>query len=120
MSDVATGWSERVVVLGRSAPVMEAAFQRILIRLPFPIIELHPDNGSEFLNYHLLNFFKAAVEGDRLLGGDHPAAQEPGRGGATGGHIRATPRNNNPIKLRAWLGILKGPSGRRSRPEGPA
>jgi hypothetical protein len=66
MSDVATGWSERVAVLGRSALVMEAAFQRILTRLPFPIIELHPDNGSEFLNYHLLNFFKAAVKGVRI------------------------------------------------------
>ena len=66
MIDVATGWSERVAVLGRSALVMEAAFQRILTRLPFPIIELHPDNGSEFLNYHLLNFFKAAVKGVRI------------------------------------------------------
>jgi len=34
MSDVATGWSERVAVLGRSALVMEAAFQRILTALP--------------------------------------------------------------------------------------
>ncbi len=66
MSDVATGWSERVAVLGRSALVMEAAFRRILTRLPFPIIELHPDNGSEFLNYHLLNFFKEAVKGVRI------------------------------------------------------
>jgi hypothetical protein len=66
MSDVATGWSERVAVLGRSALVMEAAFRRILTRLPFPIIELHPDNGSEFLNYHLLKFFKEAVKGVRI------------------------------------------------------
>ena len=66
MIDVATGWSERVAVLGRSALVMEAAFRRILARLPFPIIELHPDNGSEFLNYHLLKFFKEAVKGVRI------------------------------------------------------
>jgi hypothetical protein len=45
---------------------MEAAFRRILSRLPFPIIELHPDNGSEFLNYHLLRFFQQAVKGVRL------------------------------------------------------
>lgn len=56
--DVATGWSERVAVLGRSALVMAAAFRRILARLPFPILELHPDNGSEFLNNHLYRFFK--------------------------------------------------------------
>jgi hypothetical protein len=66
MTDVATGWSERVAVLGRSALVMEAAFRRILARLPFPILELHPDNGSEFLNYHLLGFFKQAVKGARI------------------------------------------------------
>jgi len=66
MTDVATGWSERVAVLGRSALVMEAAFRRILARLPFAIIELHPDNGSEFLNYHLLRFFNDAVKGVRI------------------------------------------------------
>jgi len=66
MTDVATGWSERVAVLGRSARVMEAAFRRILQRLPFPIVELHPDNGSEFLNYHLLHFFQDTVKGVRI------------------------------------------------------
>jgi transposase InsO family protein len=66
MTDVATGWSERVAVLGRSALVMEAGFRRILARLPFPIIELHPDNGSEFLNHHLLKFFKDTVKGIRI------------------------------------------------------
>ena len=45
MVDVATGWSERVAVLGRSQRAMEAGFQRILARLPFPVLELHPDNG---------------------------------------------------------------------------
>ena len=33
------------------------------------------------------------------LGGDRPAAREPGRSDATGGHLRDTPRNNNPIEL---------------------
>lgn len=66
MTDVATGWSERVAVLGRSSLVMEGAFRRILARLPFPILELHPDNGSEFLNYHLLAFFKETVKGARI------------------------------------------------------
>ena len=51
--DVATGWSERVAVLGRGQSAMEAGFRRILARLPFPIVELHPDNGSEFFNQHL-------------------------------------------------------------------
>ena len=58
MIDVATGWSECVAVLGRSYLVMQDGFQRIEQRLPFPILEIHPDNGQEFLNAHLLRFWK--------------------------------------------------------------
>jgi len=64
--DVATGWSERVAVLGRSYRVMEDAFRRVLIRLPFAVLELHPDNGSEFLNHHMLRFWQDRVQGVRL------------------------------------------------------
>jgi hypothetical protein len=58
MIDVTTGWSERVAVLGRSYLVMQDGFLRILARLPFPVLEIHPDNGGEFLNNHLLAFWK--------------------------------------------------------------
>jgi hypothetical protein len=64
--DVATGWSERVAVLGRSAVMMEAGFRRILQRLPVMLRQLHPDNGSEFLNHHLVRFFRSSVPGLRL------------------------------------------------------
>lgn len=55
--DVATAWSERVSVLGRSYLVMKDGFSRILARLPFPVQEFHPDNGSEFFNHHMLRFW---------------------------------------------------------------
>lgn len=48
--DVATGWSERAAVLGRSYLVMADGFRRCQARLPFGLLELHPDNGVEFLN----------------------------------------------------------------------
>ena len=64
--DVATGWSERTAVLGRGQVVMEAGFRRILARLPFAVIELHPDNGSEFFNQHLVRFWKEKVHGVHL------------------------------------------------------
>jgi hypothetical protein len=64
--DVATGWSERVVVLGRGQAAMEVGFRHILERLPFPIKELHPDNGSEFFNHHLVRFWKEKVVGVTL------------------------------------------------------
>ena len=66
MIDVATGWSERVAVLGRSYLVMEDAFRRILARLPFPVLEIHSDNGSEFFNDHLVRFWKDIVVDLRL------------------------------------------------------
>jgi transposase InsO family protein len=64
--DVATGWSERVALLGRSQLRMEEGFRRVLARLPFPIKELHSDNGSEFLNDHLVRFFGEAITGLQL------------------------------------------------------
>lgn len=64
--DVATGWSERVMVLGRSQRAMEAGFRQVVARLPFPIRELHPDNGSEFFNGHLHRFFGETITGLRL------------------------------------------------------
>jgi hypothetical protein len=66
MIDVATGWSERVAVLGRGQRAMEAGFRHILERLPFPILELHPDNGSEFLNDHLVRFWGTEITGLEL------------------------------------------------------
>ena len=53
MLDVTTGWSERRAILGRSQLVVQDAFHRIRMRLPFPVLEIHPDNGSEFLNQPL-------------------------------------------------------------------
>lgn len=64
--DVATGWSERVAVLGRSQKVMEVGFAHILGRLPFAVKELHPDNGSEFFNHHLVRYWKDKVTGVQL------------------------------------------------------
>ena len=66
MLDVATDWSECVAVLGRSQWVMGDGFEHIQARLPFDIVEIHPDNGSEFFNYHLLNYWKSMVQGVEL------------------------------------------------------
>ena len=60
--DVSTGWSERAAVLGRSYLVMVDSFRRIESRLPIPILELHPDNGSEFLNAHLIRYWRDLVK----------------------------------------------------------
>ena len=64
--DIATGWSERVSVLGRSQGAMVEGFRRVQARLPFPITHLHPDNGSEFFNDHLIRYFGEEVTGLQL------------------------------------------------------
>lgn len=58
MIDVATGWSGRRAILGRSYVVVADALYALFEQFPFPILELHVDNGSEFLNQHVLRFLK--------------------------------------------------------------
>jgi len=59
-TDLSTGWTERVPVIGRGQIGVVAALERIRVQLPFPLLGIHPDNGSEFLNYHLVKY----CEGD--------------------------------------------------------
>jgi len=66
MSDVATGWGESAATLGRSYRAMEDAFGRIQARRHLPILEIHPDNGSEFLNAFLLKFWKDKCKGTEI------------------------------------------------------
>ncbi|HYU74823.1 MAG TPA: integrase [Ktedonobacteraceae bacterium] len=66
MVDVATGCSERVAVMGRGQRALQAGFEHLLSRLPFAVGEWHPDNGSEFFNYHLLRYWKEKVVGVQL------------------------------------------------------
>jgi hypothetical protein len=53
-TDVATGWTEGVGVWGKSQRAVFAALEAIRQRLPFPLLGLDRDNGSEFLNAHLV------------------------------------------------------------------
>jgi len=47
--DVATGWTECVIVWGRGQDRVGAAMHAVQSGLPFPMRDLHTDNGSEFL-----------------------------------------------------------------------
>jgi hypothetical protein len=52
--DLAGGWSERVAVMGKSQKVVFAALKQMREQLPFELLGLHSNNGSEFLNGLLL------------------------------------------------------------------
>jgi hypothetical protein len=55
-TDLSTGWTERVPVMGRGQITVVAALEQIRVQLPFPLLGIHPDNGNEFLNYHLVRY----------------------------------------------------------------
>lgn len=57
--DVVTGYSRRRAFLGKSQKVVFEALTFILSEWPFQPWGLHSDNGSEFLNSHLIRFCKA-------------------------------------------------------------
>ena len=48
--DVATSWTERVAVWGKTQDAVTGALHRVRRAFPFPLREFHSDNGSEFLN----------------------------------------------------------------------
>jgi hypothetical protein len=101
MVDVATGWSERAAVLGRSQEAMEGGFRRALERLPFPVKELHPDNGPEFLNDHLVRFFGEAIAGLT------PSRSRPYRENDNRFVEQKTPASGYPSLVRAYFGTAR-------------
>jgi hypothetical protein len=54
--DVATGWSECVAVWGKGQERVGSAIHKMRQRLPFLLLGLDSDNGSEFINHHLLTY----------------------------------------------------------------
>jgi len=59
MTDVASGWTECFSLLQRSGKGVVMAIQQIQNSLPFPILGIDTDNGSEFINEDLVEFCKA-------------------------------------------------------------
>lgn len=57
-TDIATGWWEGQPQLGRSQKATQESLEKIRCRLPFRILEVHPDNDSGILNDLLWNYCK--------------------------------------------------------------
>lgn len=51
--DVATGWSEFIGVWGKGQQRVGTSIHHVRERLPFPLLGLDSDNGSEFINQDL-------------------------------------------------------------------
>jgi len=54
--DVASGWSECIGIWGKGQARVGGAVHRVRQRLPFPLLGLDSDNGSEFINQHLYSY----------------------------------------------------------------
>ena len=59
--DVASSWSECIGVWGKGQERVGGAVHRVRQRLPFPLLGLDSDNGSEFINQHLYNYCKREI-----------------------------------------------------------
>ena len=55
--DLATGWTEQRAVWGRGETAVLAQLRHIEASLPFALLGFDCDNGSEFLNPHLVRHF---------------------------------------------------------------
>lgn len=55
-TDIATGWWEGEAILGKGQLNTTSGLDTAKNRYPFPWLSIHPDNGTEFLNYHLFNY----------------------------------------------------------------
>lgn len=55
-TDVKTGWTECVAVRNKAQVHVFAAICRARQRLPFPLLGIDSDNGSEFINHQLYRY----------------------------------------------------------------
>lgn len=56
LTDVCTGWTETRAMRNKAQVWVFRALQEISARLPFVLLGLDSDNGSEFINAHLVRF----------------------------------------------------------------
>jgi hypothetical protein len=56
LTDVATGWTELAAASNKAQVHVFAALQTERARLPFPLLGIDSDNGSEFINHELLRY----------------------------------------------------------------
>jgi hypothetical protein len=56
VTDIASGWTENRSVRNKARKWVVAALEEIAKIMPFPLLGIDSDNGSEFINHHLLHW----------------------------------------------------------------
>lgn len=93
--DVCTGWSECVPLSRHDFAHVWAALLRLRERCPIPILEMHSDNGPEFLNQALQTLFGEQLPG-ALFSRSRPGHKNDSR----------FVEQSNGSLIRAYLGDL--------------
>jgi hypothetical protein len=60
--DIATSWNEQRAVWGKGEIGVLAALKDIESSIPFPVLGFDADNGSEFINHHLMRHFAERIK----------------------------------------------------------
>lgn len=58
LTDIATGWTECLPLLSKSAEAVLVVLQRARSLFPFPLLGLDTDNGTEFMNEVLFAYYE--------------------------------------------------------------
>ncbi|MBT4639550.1 MAG: transposase family protein [Deltaproteobacteria bacterium] len=56
VTDIATGWTECLAILHKSQEMVSQAIIDLRERLPFPLLGIDSDNGTEFINHTLFRY----------------------------------------------------------------
>lgn len=56
VTDIATGWTINRAVRNKAQKWVLEAIDYVIDRFPFPVLGIDSDNGSEFINHHLLAY----------------------------------------------------------------
>jgi hypothetical protein len=59
LTDIHTTWTETRAVLGKSQHAVRQALEELRQALPFPLLGIDSDNGSEFINQHLYRYCRS-------------------------------------------------------------
>ena len=58
MTDVCTGWKERYAMQNRAFKWVHRGLDAFRAVMPFPLVHMYPDGGSEFINHGLIAYCK--------------------------------------------------------------
>ena len=89
MTDVCTGWTERYAMQNRAFKWVHLGLDAFRAAMPFPLVHLHPDGGSEFINHAMIAYCKNP---------DHPVALTRSRAGKKNDNCHVEQKNFDTVR----------------------